>query len=181
MSSFRKALKSRQRSHHEQSQPAFRKHLGLLQKKKDYKLRADDYHKKQNTLKALKKKALEKNPDEFYHNMVNSQIKRFDLSEHLNTVPELVDGAYNRPTVDTLRTKRFPRDIQPIHLVKLSKKQSLEYRLLSQRIDRESKLFVISQKIQAHKDLQDKTKKVKVKDETPGSAPIYKFDTKRKR
>ncbi|KAM4581400.1 putative U3 small nucleolar RNA-associated protein 11 [Odontesthes bonariensis] len=75
MSSFRKALKSRQRNHHERSQPGFRKNFGLLEKKKDYKLRADDYHKKQNTLAALRKKALEKNPDEFYFNMINSQLE----------------------------------------------------------------------------------------------------------
>ncbi|XP_029958658.1 putative U3 small nucleolar RNA-associated protein 11 [Salarias fasciatus] len=75
MSSFRKALKSRQRNHHERSQPGFRKNLGLLEKKKDYKLRADDYHKKQNTILALRKKALEKNPDEFYYKMVNTKLR----------------------------------------------------------------------------------------------------------
>ncbi|XP_047454802.1 probable U3 small nucleolar RNA-associated protein 11 [Mugil cephalus] len=254
MSSFRKALKSRQRNHHERSQPGFRKNLGLLEKKKDYKLRADDYHKKQNTLAALRKKALEKNPDEFYFNMINSQVQdgvhvmkkpqeevevteeqkkimrtqdvryvemkrvaeakkierlkgelhlldaekkqknkhvffvdskkeveSFNLAEHLDTAPELVDRVYNRPTLKTLETKSIQGAVQTRNIKKLAKQRMHQYKILSQRIDREKKMFVISQKIQTRKDLQDKTKKVRVKRETPNAAAIYKFEAKRKR
>ncbi|XP_074073684.1 putative U3 small nucleolar RNA-associated protein 11 [Macrotis lagotis] len=72
---FKKAAKSRQREHRERSQPGFRKHLGFLEKKKDYKVRANDYHKKQEYLRALRKKALEKNPDEFYFKMTRVQLQ----------------------------------------------------------------------------------------------------------
>lgn len=254
MSSFRKALKSRQRNHHERSQPGFRKQLGLLEKKKDYKLRADDYHKKQNTLAALRKKALEKNPDEFYFKMISSplqdgvhvikktkeleevteeqkkmmrtqdinyvemkrvaevkkierlkgelhlldaeskpknkhtffvdskkEVHSFNLVDHLNTAPELVDRVYNRPTLETLETKRIQGAVDPRALGKLAKQRKHQYKILSQRIDREKKMFVISQKIQTRKDLQDKCKKVKVKKETTSSSAIYKFEAKRKR
>lgn len=34
-----------------------------------------DFHQKQDTIKALKRKALDKNPLEFYFNMVNSKIE----------------------------------------------------------------------------------------------------------
>uniref|UniRef100_A0A8C4YU35 U3 small nucleolar RNA-associated protein 11 n=2 Tax=Gopherus evgoodei TaxID=1825980 RepID=A0A8C4YU35_9SAUR len=53
---FRKAAKAGQREHWERGQPRFRRQLGLLEKKRDYKRRADDYHKKENALKALHKK-----------------------------------------------------------------------------------------------------------------------------
>ncbi|NXP75406.1 UTP11 protein, partial [Ramphastos sulfuratus] len=74
-SAFRKAAKSGQRPHRERAQPASRKKLGLLEKKKDYRIRARDYHKKQNALRALQKKALDKNPDEFYFKMIHSQLQ----------------------------------------------------------------------------------------------------------
>lgn len=61
------------KQHKERSQTADRSKYGLLEKKKDYKLRADDYHKKQAALKILKEKAANFNPDEYYHAMTRKK------------------------------------------------------------------------------------------------------------
>ncbi|NXH18538.1 UTP11 protein, partial [Bucco capensis] len=257
-SAFRKAAKSGQRPHRERAQLASRKKLGLLEKKKDYRLRARDYHKKQNALRALQKKALDKNPDEFYFKMIRAglqdgvhvvkqpkdevtpeqvklmrtqdikyvEMKRvaeakkierlkselhlldaegktpnkhlffldtrregkiqrafqeFDLATHLDTVPELVNRVYNRPTIATLQKEAVKGATDPAHLKVLLLSVKNQYELLKQRIEREKAMFVVAQKIQTRRDLLDKTHKVKVKKETTNAPAIYKFKFQRKR
>ena len=46
-----------------------RKHLGILEKNKDYKRRSKNYKEKDSVIKKLALKAQMRNPDEFYHKM----------------------------------------------------------------------------------------------------------------
>ena len=87
MSSLRNAVK--RVAHKERSQPHHRRKLGLLEKHKDYVERATDFKKKQGILKTLKRKAEERNPDEFYFKMNNSQVREgrhHDLVEERSRV-----------------------------------------------------------------------------------------------
>lgn len=64
------------REHRERAQPANRTRLGLLEKKKDYILRARDFQSKKKRLQSMKVKAAYKNPDEFYFGMVKSRVDK---------------------------------------------------------------------------------------------------------
>jgi len=72
-SALRNAVK--RKTHKERAQLGERKRFGLLEKKKDYVKRARDYHKKEDAIKALKRKAAYRNPDEFYFAMENTKTK----------------------------------------------------------------------------------------------------------
>lgn len=63
------------RQHRERHQPSDRKKWGLLEKKKDYRQRAQDYHKKQAHLALLRSKAAQRNEDEFDYGMIRAKSK----------------------------------------------------------------------------------------------------------
>lgn len=73
MSSLRNAVK--RRTYKERAQPKARQHLGLLEKHKDYSLRAQNYNSKKARVKLLREKAATRNPEEFYFGMVRSKTK----------------------------------------------------------------------------------------------------------
>lgn len=85
-------------THKERSQPSNRKHLGLLEKHEDYVERATNYKNKQKYLKALRRKAAERNEDEFYFHMHNSKVKG---GKHVDNKKNHLD----KDTVDSMKTQ----------------------------------------------------------------------------
>jgi len=86
-------------THKERAQPKARAKLGLLEKHKDYKVRANDFQKKRDYLKNLRKKAADKNPDEFYFKMHKSKLsagKHIDIRD---------DGSLDTDAVKLLKTQ----------------------------------------------------------------------------
>ncbi|KDN45910.1 Utp11-domain-containing protein [Tilletiaria anomala UBC 951] len=88
------------RNHKERSQLASRKHLGLLEKHKDYVQRAADHHSKRERIKRLREKAGMRNKDEFYFGMVNSRTQK---GVHIASRPSSV--ALSTPLVQLLKTQ----------------------------------------------------------------------------
>ena len=71
MGIFDNAVK--RKTHKERGQLTGRKKLGILEKKKDYRLRARDFERKKKKIVELQKKADLRNEDEFYFAMKNSK------------------------------------------------------------------------------------------------------------
>lgn len=108
MSSMRNAV--HRRSHRERAQPAERARLGLLEKHKDYSLRAKDYNKKKEQLKSLRQKAADRNEDEFYFGMLSRRGPGSTLTRTRKSFTGAVDGdrgnkAMDMDTVRLLKTQ----------------------------------------------------------------------------
>ncbi|CAK8543672.1 unnamed protein product [Lathyrus sativus] len=93
MSSLRNIIP--RRNYKERAQPASRERCGVLEKHKDYVIRAKAFHKKQDTIRKLKEKALNRNPDEFSFKMISSRLvdgvhrKNQDIIHHVTKNNEM--------------------------------------------------------------------------------------------
>lgn len=114
MSSMRNAVQ--RRNHKERAQPTEREKWGLLEKRKDYKLRAADHKQKKQKLKLLAEKARDRNPDEFSFKMLSSKVDRHGkkVADRGNPVltPDVVkllktqDAGYIRTMLQMVRKER---------------------------------------------------------------------------
>ncbi|KAL7459843.1 hypothetical protein ACHAWC_011768 [Mediolabrus comicus] len=122
MSSLRNAVK--RITHKERSQPQARSHLGLLEKKGDYRQRSRDYHRKQDRLKSMREKVANKNPDEFYFGMHKSRVDGMmgrDSGRHVKT--------------DEARQKELEERGLGADAVKIMKDQDLAYVRMQRMMD----------------------------------------------
>jgi len=105
MSSLKNLVKTR--TYRERSQPKARAKLGMLEKHKDYKLRAVDFHRKEDALKKMKEKAALKNPDEFYFNMVRTkQVNGVHQKQDKALVTEGEMGRFTKEDIGYLAMKQ---------------------------------------------------------------------------
>ncbi|RCI13159.1 hypothetical protein L249_0642 [Ophiocordyceps polyrhachis-furcata BCC 54312] len=134
--SMRNALQ--RRPHRERAQPHERRRLGLLEKHKDYALRAQDYNKKQAQLKALRQKAADRNEDEFYFGMMSRK----------GPGSRIMDGPSWRGTVAGDRGNK----VLSVETVRLLKTQDMGYirtmrRVLAKEVSRLEQQIVVSRTV----------------------------------
>ncbi|KAL8800686.1 MAG: hypothetical protein Q9182_005000 [Xanthomendoza sp. 2 TL-2023] len=123
MSSMRNAVQ--RRNHKERSQPTQREKWGILEKHKDYSLRAKDYSEKKKRLNILREKAAERNPDEFSYGMLSSKTDKHgrkihdrgnsSLSQDAVKILKTQDAGYIRTLIQ--QTRRIRENMEQKYLL----------------------------------------------------------------
>jgi U3 small nucleolar RNA-associated protein 11 len=140
-------------THKERAQPSSRKRFGLLEKHKDYVERATNFKNKQKYLTSLRRKAENRNEDEFYYHMHNSQVR----------------GGMHREK----QSKELDKDT-----VDLLKTQDLAYIIYKKQID-EKKVEKLQQNVQLVGAVPSRSHKIFVdtEEEVQSFDPVEYFET----
>ncbi|KAH7645857.1 putative U3 small nucleolar RNA-associated protein 11 [Dermatophagoides farinae] len=152
MSSFMKAQKSRQRLHRERVNVLDK---GFLERKKDYQTRAAEYNRRKDIFTKLRKKALDKNPDEFFFRMKSSNLidgihydhrKDEELSKEelqLMQTQDLNYVKYKR----SIDMKKIPKLQSELHLLDPDKRKRKNKHIFFVDDKKEKKNFDIAQRM----------------------------------
>lgn len=109
------------KQHRERSQVASRSRFGFLEKHKDYVKRAQDFHRKQATLKVLREKAQQRNPDEYYHAMHSRILDSKGLLQKSRRAAD-EDASLSTDQVKLLKTQ----DANYVRTLRQNERQALE-------------------------------------------------------
>ncbi|KAL8945303.1 MAG: hypothetical protein Q9211_000179 [Gyalolechia sp. 1 TL-2023] len=152
------------RNHKERAQPAQRGKWGILEKHKDYSLRAKDYNEKKKRLKILREKATERNPDEFSYGMLSSKTDRYGrklqdrgnptLSQDVVKLLKTQDAGYLKTMIQQTRKTRekveqqYLLDDQNIHTIRGGKEADDDQHIIFAGTVAEQKLLEITKRKQ---------------------------------
>lgn len=196
------------RTYRERAQPAGRKRVGLLEKKKDYSLRAKNFNSKKQRLHEMQLKARNRNPDEFYFKMNSSKTKKGihsatnteniidkdvlkllktqDLN-YINTVLQTESKVVDKLQMDISSVKCKPKHYCFTENGKQSVKRDENTNIskskekqLSQRADRLKQLAIARDRLILEKNLALKGSKHKIGQDERG-IPIYKWKNQRQK
>jgi len=163
MSMLKNAYKS-QRPRRERHQPEARSSYGLLEKKKDYQARARDYNQKKEALLTLNKKALNKNPDEFYHHMINSKqvdgVHKEKSKDNQLTIEQIrLMQTQDKKYIESKRTSeknKIEKLRATLHLINSNKKTKNTHTFFVDS-EKEKKRFDVANRLQSHPALLNRT------------------------
>ena len=176
-SSLRNAVK--RITHKERSQPTARQHLGFLEKKQDYKKRAVNFHRKEDRLRAMQRKATMRNPDEFYMGMHNAQINA-DTGQHQQTEAAMQKELSDQIGAEAVRVMK-DQDLTYVRMQKQKDSKKAQRLKESLHLIGAANQINQSSKKQSSSSSSSRTSKhtifVESKDEADAFDPAEHFDT----
>eukprot|EP01065_Artemidia_motanka_P004684 TRINITY_DN12235_c1_g1_i1.p1 TRINITY_DN12235_c1_g1~~TRINITY_DN12235_c1_g1_i1.p1 ORF type:complete len:252 (+),score=68.33 TRINITY_DN12235_c1_g1_i1:76-831(+) len=115
----------RGKDHRERSQLKTRRHLGLLEKKKDYKLRASAFRKSKRHAQILREQARQRNPDEYHTDM--HHIALDDSGRHVRKARSKKGKEQKKENAENARYLMYKSSVDAGRIAQLKKDLSFSH------------------------------------------------------